>query len=77
MRIAVRECRMDRKEFIKSFPGSESDSRWVSRVARKKDIGARIQSSQRRHSAMQRRIAEVEQGNGSVALPKSKKSIAE
>ncbi|MGA1581318.1 MAG: RNA polymerase sigma factor region1.1 domain-containing protein, partial [Luminiphilus sp.] len=29
MRIVVRDCRMDRKEFIKSFQGSESDSRWV------------------------------------------------
>ena len=27
MRIVVRDCRMDRKEFIKSFQGSESDSR--------------------------------------------------
>ena len=36
LRIVVRDCRMDRKEFIKSFQGSESDSRWVSRVARKK-----------------------------------------
>ncbi len=36
MRIVVRDCRMDRKEFIKSFQGSESDSRWFSRIARKK-----------------------------------------
>ncbi len=64
MRIAVRECRMDRKEFIKSFSGSESDSRWISRVARKKDIGARINLHKEEIQRLQRRINEVEQGTG-------------
>ena len=64
MRIAVRECRMDRKEFIKSFQGSESDSRWVSRVARKKDIGARINLHKEDIQRLQRRIAEVEEQTG-------------
>jgi RNA polymerase primary sigma factor len=64
MRIAVRECRMDRKEFIKSFQGAESDSRWVSRVARKKDIGARISDHKEDIQRMQRRIAEVEEATG-------------
>jgi len=64
MRIAVRECRMDRKEFIKSFQGSESDSRWVSRVARKKEIAARINDHKEDLQRMQRRIAEVEEATG-------------
>ena len=64
MRIAVRECRMDRKEFIKSFSGSESDSRWLSRVARKKDIGARLALHKDDIQRMQRRISEVEQATG-------------
>ena len=64
MRIAVRECRMDRKEFIKSFAGSESDSRWLSRVARKKDIGARLALHKDDIQRMQRRISEVEQATG-------------
>ena len=64
MRIAVRECRMDRKEFIKSFSGSESDSRWLSRVARKKDVGARIGLHKDEIQRLQRRIGEVEQGTG-------------
>jgi len=64
MRIAVRECRMDRKEFIKSFQGTESDSRWVSRVARKKEIGARINAHKDDIQRMQRRIAEVESATG-------------
>ncbi len=64
MRIAVRECRMDRKEFIKSFQGTESDSRWVSRVARKKEIAARINAHKDDIQRMQRRIAEVEIATG-------------
>ncbi len=64
MRIAVRECRMDRKEFIKSFRGTESDSSWVSRVARKKEIAARINAHKDDIQRMQRRIAEVEIATG-------------
>jgi RNA polymerase primary sigma factor len=64
MRIAVRECRMDRKEFIKSFAGSESDARWVSRVARKKDLGARINLHKEELQRLQRRIGDVEQAIG-------------
>ena len=64
MRIAVRQCRMDRKEFIQSFQGSESDSRWVSRVGRKKDVGARITAQKDDIQRMQRRIAEVEEATG-------------
>ena len=64
MRIVVRECRMDRKEFIKSFTGAESDNRWISRVARKKDIGARINLHKDDIQRLQRRIGEVEQGTG-------------
>jgi RNA polymerase primary sigma factor len=55
---------MDRKEFIKSFQGTESDSRWVSRVARKKEIGARINVHKDDIQRMQRRIAEVESATG-------------
>jgi len=60
----VRECRMDRKEFIKSFAGSESDARWVSRVARKKEIGARINLHKEELQRLQRRIGDVEQAIG-------------
>ena len=64
MRIAVRECRMDRKEFIKSFTDSESDARWVSRVARKKELGARINLHKEEVQRLQRRIGDVEQAIG-------------
>ena len=64
MRIVVRECRMDRKEFIKSFQGSESDRRWVGRVARKKDVGAKINQYKDELQRLQRQIANVEEATG-------------
>ena len=64
LRIVVRDCRMDRKEFIKSFQGSESDSRWVSRVARKKDVGARINQHKDEIQRLQRQIGNVEAATG-------------
>jgi len=60
----VRDCRMDRKEFIKSFQGSESDSRWVSRVARKKDVGAKINGHKEEIQRLQRQIGNVEEATG-------------
>ena len=64
MRIVVRDCRMDRKEFIKSFQGSESDSRWVGRVARKKDVGTKINQHKDELQRLQRQIANVEEATG-------------
>ncbi|MEL0138108.1 MAG: RNA polymerase sigma factor region1.1 domain-containing protein, partial [Halieaceae bacterium] len=64
MRIVVRDCRMDRKEFIKSFQGAESDSRWVGRVARKKDVGARINQHKDEIQRLQRQIGNVEEATG-------------
>jgi len=55
---------MDRKEFIKSFQGSESDSRWVSRVARKKDVGAKINGHKEEIQRLQRQIGNVEEATG-------------
>jgi RNA polymerase primary sigma factor len=55
---------MDRKEFIKSFQGSESDSRWVSRVTRKKDVGAKINQHKEELQRLQRQIANVEEATG-------------
>jgi RNA polymerase primary sigma factor len=55
---------MDRKDFIKSFQGSETDTRWVSRVARKKELGARINLHKEDLQRLQRRIQEVEEATG-------------
>ena len=42
MRIVVRECRMDRKDFIKSFQGSESKLDWIDTAAKKPDVAERL-----------------------------------
>ncbi|MGA1580587.1 MAG: RNA polymerase sigma factor RpoD, partial [Luminiphilus sp.] len=52
------------KEFIKSFQGSESDSRWVGRVARKKDVGSRINQHKDEIQRLQRQIGNVEEATG-------------
>ncbi|MEH6515124.1 MAG: RNA polymerase sigma factor RpoD [Halioglobus sp.] len=64
MRIAVRGCGMPRKEFINSFLGSESDSKWISRLARKKDYGPRLVAEKEDLQRLQRRIAQVEKQTG-------------
>ncbi|MEM1145757.1 MAG: RNA polymerase sigma factor RpoD, partial [Pseudomonadota bacterium] len=64
MTIAVRRCGMPRKEFIQSFQGSESNLKWVSRHARKKDFGARITAHKDEIQRAQRRIAQTEEETG-------------
>ena len=64
MRIAVRNCRMERKDFIQSFVGSESDSRWVSRVVRKKELAPRFNEYKEDIQRLQRRIASIEDSTG-------------
>ena len=64
MRIAVRRCGMPRKEFITSFQGSESDLKWLSRHARKKDYGAKLSAEKETLQRLQRRILQVEQACG-------------
>ena len=64
MRVLVRKCRMDRKEFIKSFQGNESDLHWVSRIASKKDIGACITLHKDEIQRLQHRIKEMEETTG-------------
>jgi RNA polymerase primary sigma factor len=59
---------MDRKEFIKSFQGAESDARWVSRVARKKDVGARINQHKDEIQRLQRSIGIIEEETGLSTL---------
>ena len=61
MKICIRECRMDRKEFIKSFPGNEANLDWAPKIARSKKpyaaaIGERLDEIVR----LQKRIANVQ-----------------
>ncbi len=69
MQICVRESRMPRKEFIKSFPGNETNLDWAEKIARSKKpyaaaIGERIDEIVR----MQKRIANV-QNEVDLAIP--------
>jgi RNA polymerase primary sigma factor len=64
MHIAVRGCNMPRREFIKSFQGSESDLKWVSRHARKKDYGSRLSAQKDEIQRPQRRIQQIEEFTG-------------
>ena len=64
LRIAVRRCGMPRKEFITSFQGSESDLKWLSRHARKKEYGPKLSAEKETLQRLQRRILQVEQACG-------------
>ncbi|NQY04303.1 MAG: sigma-70 family RNA polymerase sigma factor, partial [Halieaceae bacterium] len=64
MRISTRECGMPRKDFIATFQGAESDLKWVSRHARKKDYGPKLAARKDEIQRMQRRIAQIEEQCG-------------
>ncbi|MDX1634451.1 MAG: RNA polymerase sigma factor RpoD, partial [Marinobacter sp.] len=61
MQICVRDCKMPRKDFIKSFPGNETNLDWAPKIAKSKKpyaaaIGERVDEIVR----MQKRIANVQ-----------------
>ncbi len=61
MKICVRECKMPRKDFIKTFPGSETDLDWAPSIAKSKKpyaaaVGERLDEIVR----MQKRIQNVQ-----------------
>ncbi len=64
MQIAVRGCGLPRMEFIKSFQGSETDLRWVSKHTRaKKDYAAKLAAEKDNIQRAQRRLAAIEEAN--------------
>ena len=64
MRIAVRHCQMPRKEFITSFQGNESNAKWLSRHARKKDYGPKLNAQKEEILRAQRQIGQIETATG-------------
>ena len=61
MKICVRECKMPRKDFIKSFPGNETDLDWAEKMSKGKKpyaplIAERIDEIVR----LQKRIANIQ-----------------
>ncbi|WP_404367818.1 RNA polymerase sigma factor RpoD [Marinobacter sp.] len=60
MRICVRECKMPRKDFIKSFPGNETNLEWAPKIAKSKKPYASPMSERLDEIVrMQKRIANV------------------
>jgi len=59
-RLVVRECRMDRKDFIKSFQGSESKLDWVVSASKKADVAERLANYREDIVRLQKRIAVIE-----------------
>ena len=64
MRLAVRECRMDRKEFIKTFQGSESDLEWTDRGSSSDAVNQRLLNYKEDIVRLQKRIGVVEDETG-------------
>ena len=60
MRLVVRECRMDRKEFIKSFQGSESKLDWIDGATKKAVVNERLANYREDIVRLQKRIAVIE-----------------
>ena len=59
MRLAVRECRMDRKEFIKTFQGSESDLEWIERGSSSDAVNQRLLNYKEDIVRLQKRMGEA------------------
>jgi len=64
MRIAIKVCHMPRKDFISTFQGSESDLKWLSRQARKKDYGPKLMAEKETIQRLQRRLVQIEEQSG-------------
>ncbi|WP_166252770.1 RNA polymerase sigma factor RpoD [Marinobacter salicampi] len=61
MRICVRESKMPRKDFIKSFPGNETNLDWAPKIAKsKKPYAAAISERLDEIVRMQKRIANIQ-----------------
>ena len=68
MRIVVRECRMDRKDFIQSFQGSESNLEWIDGATKKADVAERLANYREDIVRLQKRIAIIEDEVGLSTL---------
>jgi RNA polymerase primary sigma factor len=59
-RLVVRECRMDRKDFIKSFQGSESKLDWIDSASKNADVAERLANYREDIVRLQKRIGVIE-----------------
>ena len=67
MDMCTRECRMPRKDFIKQFPGNETNLDWPQEIGKtNKDYAAAIAERADEIVRLQRRIAQVENDVGLI-----------
>ena len=60
MRLCVKEAKMPRKEFISSFPGNETNNKWVKSIARsRKPYAAKIKEFQDEIMKIQDKLGEL------------------
>jgi len=65
MDIAVKQCRMPRKDFISSFSDNEANARWLTNATRtKKPYAARLKEHAGEIKAAQSRLQAIEAENG-------------
>ncbi|OHY80353.1 RNA polymerase sigma factor RpoD [Marinobacter sp. AC-23] len=61
LKICVRECKMPRKDFIKSFPGNEANQEWGEKIAKsKKPYASAINERMDEIVRLQKRIMNVQ-----------------
>jgi RNA polymerase primary sigma factor len=64
MRIAIRECRMERKEFLSRFQGNETDPSWLAGISEDTTLGPLFAPWMEEIERRQRRIVDVETATG-------------
>jgi len=65
MMVYIRQAKMPRAEFIKLFPGNETNPEWAASLARKKKPwAAAIKEHQEEIERLQRRLAQIEEEHG-------------
>ena len=65
MMLCVRQAKMPRTEFIKSFPGHETDEKWLAGLLKKKkDYSAKLSALEEEVLRSQRRLQAIEEETG-------------
>ena len=61
MQLVVKVCGLPRAEFIKTFPGNESDLKWANKHTRaKKDYAAKLSAERENIKRLQRKLGQIE-----------------
>src|SRR5690606_31729780 len=69
MRICTRDCNMPRKDFIKQFPGNETNLTWTDElIAKNTDYAAGIAARQEELVRRQRKVLQIENEVG-LSIP--------